>query len=142
MRLQISPQQRAIIANHEIGGIHPWSLSVGQPLSDCRFCAMFGMSAKLCSWYWRQLDLKGLLPYHFQPIYFLWTLHFLHSYSTEEVNSTCFSCSEPTFRKWVRFGIHVIGSLLGLVHTIYMKYSTYGQCSNISLKRLSGRIDT
>ncbi len=106
MRIIISKEEWAILAHSKVMQNH-----VRRPLSDRRFRALFGMSAKLCSWYWRQLDLRGLLPRGFTPVHFLWMVHFLHAYCTEEVNCTRFGCSERTFRKWVWQGVAAIGSL-------------------------------
>jgi len=106
MLITISKEDWAILAHNEVMKNH-----VSKPMTDRRFRALFGMSAKLCSWYWRQLDLRGLLPRGFMPVHFLWTVHFLHCYSTEEVNCTRFGCCESTFRKWVWEGVAAIGSL-------------------------------
>jgi len=111
MHIAISTEEWAILAHNEAMQSH-----ANKPLTDCRFHALFGMSAKLCSWYWQQLDLWGLLPWGFMPEHFLWTIHFLHAYCTEETNCTWFGCTETMFRKWVWQGVAAIGSLR-LVHT-------------------------
>ncbi len=52
MHITITTEEWAILAHNEVMQSH-----VHKPLTDRRFRALFGMSAKLCSWYWRQLDL-------------------------------------------------------------------------------------
>jgi len=52
MLIMISKEEWAILAHNEVMRSH-----VQKPLTDHRFHALFGMSAKLCSWYWWQLDL-------------------------------------------------------------------------------------
>ena len=113
MRVHLSPKHWTELSNHATGRNvrSRWYEPENPELSDRRFIGLFGISPKLCSWYFRQLVLKGLLPPKFKPMHFLWTLHFLFAYSTEIQNASQFNCSETTYRKWVRLGVLAIGSL-------------------------------
>jgi len=113
MRIHLSPKHWTELSNHATGrNVRSRQYEPENPeLSDHRFIGLFGISPKLCSWYFRQLVLKGLLPPKFKPMHFLWTLHFLFAYSTEIQNASRFNCSENTYRKWVRLGVLAIGSL-------------------------------
>jgi len=113
MIIRLSPKDWTELSNHATGRDVRMRRNVldDQKLSDRRFIGLFGISPKLCSWYYRQLELKGLLPPKFKPMHFLWTLHFLFSYSTEIQNASRFNCCENTYRKWVRLGVTAIGSL-------------------------------
>jgi len=96
MCIDMSEEAWAILAHDALSKrIHHMA---SHPLWDCRFCSMFGMTAKLYSWYWCQLIIKGLLPDAFKPECFLWTLHFLHVYNTEEVNCTMFGAPRKPFK--------------------------------------------
>jgi len=109
----LSPEDWTELSNHATGRdvrLRQYGPE-DQMLSDHRFIGLFGISPKLCSWYYHQLELKGLLLPKFQPVHFLWTLHFLFAYSTEVQNASRFNCSENTYRKWVRLGMKAIGSL-------------------------------
>jgi len=111
MRFNLTEEAWAILAHDALSKRVRMVTTRGHPLCERRFRSLFGMTVKLCSWYWRQLVIRGLLPDSFKPERFLWTLHFLRVYNTEEVNCTMFSCSEKTFRKWIWVGIDAIGSL-------------------------------
>jgi len=136
MHFNISELQWAILAQHKFMHTHIRH----KPMSLCRFCSCFGITPIVCSWYWHELDRKGLLPDCFRPKYFLWTLHFLKCYNTEEQNSMQFSCSEPTYRKWVWTGINLI-SFLDLVCSTVCLYEMILPI-NILIKsfRLSGKL--
>jgi len=131
MCIDMSEEAWAILAHDALSKrIHHMA---SHPLCDHRFCSMFGMTAKLCSWYWGQLVIKGLLPDAFKPERFLWTLHFLHVYNTEEVNCTMFCCSEKIFQKWIWVGIDAIGSLQLVSDMRTLLLLTYVFLTNISL---------
>ncbi len=117
MFLHLTPEDWTELCNHATGRDvrSMWHRTEDAVLSVRRFIGLFGISPKLCSWYYRQLELKGLLPPKFKPLHFLWTLHFLFLYSTEIQNASRFNCCENTYRKWVRLGVAAIG-LLKLVH--------------------------
>ena len=135
MRIHMSETAWAILAHDTlVSKKNSCTTTTVEPLCDRRFRSMFGMTAKLCSWYWRQLVIKGLLPDAFKPERFLWTLHFLRVYNTEEVNCTMFGCSEKTFRKWIWEGIDAIGSLqlVSDMRTLFLL--TYVFLTNISYK--------
>ena len=113
MLFNLTPEHWTELSNHATGRDNHWQqYRPDDPiLSNRRFIGLFGISPKLCSWYFCQLVLKGLLPPKFKPMHFLWTLHFLFAYSTEIQNASRFNCSENTYRKWVRLGVLAIGSL-------------------------------
>ncbi len=63
-----------------------------------RFRAYFGTSSKVCCFLW--VMVKESVPVHCQPVYLLWALMFLKTYSTENVNASIALVDEKTFRKW------------------------------------------
>ena len=123
MCIHLSPEHWTELSNHATGRNirSQWYEPENHVLSNRRFIGLFGISPKLCSWYFRQLVLKGLLPPKLKPMHFLWTLHFLFAYSTEIQNASQFNCSENTYRKWVQLGVQAIGSLK-LVSNICVTY--------------------
>ena len=60
-----------------------------------KFRAGFGVSPKVCSIVWREID----EDYHkLEREHLLWALHFLKVYSTENVLTSVFSVDEKTYR--------------------------------------------
>ncbi len=113
MLFYLSPEHWTELSYHATGRDvrSRWYGPEDPMMSDRRFIGLFGIGPKLCSWYYRQLELKGLIPPKFKPVHFLWMLHFLYAYSTEIQNASWFNCCENTYRKWVRLGVQAIGSL-------------------------------
>jgi len=85
-----------------MGSLHPRS----NETTRRRFCSVFGIEAYLCELLWYELVESGWTRKAGRTAFrkhLLWTLHFLRSYATEEVNACHFHCDEKTFRKWVWF---------------------------------------
>lgn len=61
-----------------------------------RFKATFGVSVSICSMSWQKI--KPNLFHDFTEVHFLWALHFLKCYNTENVNRSFAKCDEKTFR--------------------------------------------
>lgn len=52
-----------------------------------------------CSYIWEEINEE--LPNGASPMHLLWTLMFLKSYNTEEVNRAIIQADEKTIRKWI-----------------------------------------
>jgi len=83
------------------------------------FMAHFGLDPRMVSIVWKHLAASGWL--HFagvrgpKPEHFLWCLHWLKCYNTEEICAAHVGCDEKTFRKWVWFYAEGIANLLNSV---------------------------
>ena len=80
-------------------------------LSVDRFVALFGVSPRVASWTWNQLDRKRLLPRDCLVKHFLWGLAFLKLYTVECASASIFSCDEKTFGKWTWQVLDAVGEL-------------------------------
>lgn len=74
-----------------------------------RFRAMFGTSPYLCAIVWNRLSSQ--LPESAVPVHLLWSLIFLKSYNTEEINRVMIGADEKTIRKWIWIIVNAIANL-------------------------------
>ena len=83
-----------------------------------RFKAHFGSTPKVCAELWEGLQTTNIAnaqvvnPSEDDFKKYMMTLHFLKAYPTEEELSSRFALHEQTVRKWVRFFVDKISSLL------------------------------
>ena len=81
----------------------------------CRFVAFFGMEPAFVAFTWRELITSGWTRFSgsrgANPEHLLWCLHFLKTYSTEEIVSARVEANEKTFRRWAWFYAEGIANL-------------------------------
>ena len=66
-----------------------------------QFVAFFGVSAAIASIAWGKMARRNLIPSKGAPRHFLWTLHWLKTYSSTDVICGMFRIgSDKTFTKW------------------------------------------
>ena len=66
-----------------------------------QFVAFFGVSAAIASIAWGKMARRNLIPLKGAPRHFLWTLHWLKTYSSTDVICGMFRIgSDKTFTKW------------------------------------------
>lgn len=77
-------------------------LAKGLGVSDDRsYKSHFGVSTDVTSLVWDGIRESKTCPLSIRPVYLLWALLFLKTYSTTEVLADAVGASRNTFRKWI-----------------------------------------
>ena len=85
-------------------------------MTERQFRAHFGCSPRVCAAIWNRIDRLKRRPELaisalFCPSKLLWTLLFLRLYSCEDVLASMVRTTRKNFRKWIWYGIDVLGEL-------------------------------
>ena len=79
-----------------------------------RFRSYYGTTPLGCSLVWRDLVDEGIIEAKSQPVHFLWAIHYLKTYKTQENLAAFCRCKEETAIKWCWHYIRAIKKLKAL----------------------------
>ena len=81
-----------------------------------RFLAHFGVTENVVADTWQRLEIDLETEKDAQPVHLLWALFFLKTYNSESVCASAVgTADEKTFRKWSKFFVERISSILPMV---------------------------